>query len=129
MGDVPAHAIKGGDQTRFHGLLLFAVVGRIGLAGDEEDLADPDVCDRSLDHGLSFLGESGFQTVPAAGLRDPFHFERLRQPDFTAVPFPFALAVDQANFELRAGSVTMRAGDGDAAFGAVLTLEDLVVGR
>mgnify|MGYP000210943257 CR=1 FL=1 len=40
VGDVPGFAVKGGDQAGFHGLLLLAVVDRIGLAGDEENLAE-----------------------------------------------------------------------------------------
>ena len=48
-------------------LSFLAVVGGVGLAGDDEDFADADVLDRGVSESSTLAGNAGFQAIPSPG--------------------------------------------------------------
>ena len=67
VGDAPGGAVEGSDHAGLSGLCYLAVVGGVGLAGDEEDLAHSHVQDvEKCDGGMAVEGTE-FDCVGAAG--------------------------------------------------------------
>jgi hypothetical protein len=75
VGRCPFFAVEGDDEIG-SGLLFFrAVVGGIGLAGDDEDLADADVIDCEAGERLCILRYAEIEAIPSAGGGEDCGFE------------------------------------------------------
>jgi hypothetical protein len=65
VGDAPGGAVEGGDHVGLGCLGDLAVVGGVGLAGDEKDLADTDVLDLKQCDGVVAVDGSKLDCVEA----------------------------------------------------------------
>lgn len=69
VGNAPGRAIEGDNHSRFGDLKDFAVVGCVGLAGDNEDFAEADVGDGGFSDRLSVMKSAHLQLVEATRSR------------------------------------------------------------
>lgn len=105
-------------------LFSFAVVGGIGLAGDDEHFSNTDMGDLGGGDGSVGGGGANLAGVPAAGGNDAFDAERaVRRIERRGLP----VAVDP-DFE-PGGSRRQAAGDADSSGGGGVALDDLVIER
>jgi hypothetical protein len=67
VGEGPCGSVEAGDHSGLGGLRHFAVVGGVGLTGDDEDLSDADVLDGEEGGVADGVGCFDFYAVESAG--------------------------------------------------------------
>ena len=67
VGELPAFAVERGDLAGLGGLLFLAVIGGVGLSGDDEHLAHADMFDCGFRDNLVAAQSAHFQAIPTAG--------------------------------------------------------------
>ena len=66
IGETPLAVIKRSHQTGLRRLGFFAVIGGIGLSGDDKNFADRDVLDCAFRSDAIFVTHAHFQPIPTA---------------------------------------------------------------
>lgn len=127
----PRLAIERRDEAGLGLLFLLAVVGGVGLAGDDEDFAEADVRDVGFGEGFASGQCADFEAEPASGGGVEFGAESVG-PGLEGERLPRAVctAAREPGFE-GGGALVGRelAGDEEFATGACGALGDLVVER
>ena len=131
MREPPRLAIERRDEAGLGLLFLLAVVGGVGLAGHNEDLAEADMRDVGFGERVASGARADFEAEPTAGGGFQLRAEGIR-PGLEGERLPRAVCVGAGEPGFEGGGALVGrelAGDEEFATGACGALGDLVIER